>query len=190
MSRTEKKAEKAKTEVPKIKGFFRSIFVIFLAFVLWFEESLWDVLKSLTHRLAQTAPVRCYENWLGTLAPYPTLLVFFLPGLLLLPVKVAALWLIAHGLKVGGLLMILAAKVCGTAVAARSFVICKPKMLTIPWFARLYQSFLDFRQRLSMRIAAWKQEYILSRSWYLKLRTVMGHIRRRVRDAFGAAHRR
>ena len=61
-----------------------------------------------------------------------------MPGLALLPVKLGALALISRGDALGGLLLIVAAKLVGTAVVARLFALLKPALMQLAWFARGY----------------------------------------------------
>lgn len=112
--------------------------------------------------IAHVLPLRWYEAAIVRMPPYPTLLVFVAPGALLFPVKISALWLVGHGHPVVGFGAIAVAKVLGTAVVTRSFILCKPKLLTIPWFARLHDYYYVLRGRL---YAAVKEIAAIQRLW-------------------------
>jgi hypothetical protein len=82
--------------------------------------------------------------------------MFATPSLLLIPVKLAALWFIAHGQPALGFLTAVAAKIVGTALVARIFTLTKPKLLGIHWFAWLHDRFVVFKARVYAFIKATK----------------------------------
>jgi hypothetical protein len=121
-----------------LKRFLKPPLIVFAACLMWCEEWLWVHLKRLTAWLARLAVIRWYEAFIRALPPYPTMVVFLLPGLLLIPVKLLAVYWIASGYWLFGGVLIFGAKVLGTAIAARSYVVCQPKLMTIGWFKRLH----------------------------------------------------
>ena len=128
--------------------------IVLAALLMWVEEWLWEWLKVITGWVAKFPLIRWYEHIIQRLPPYPTMFVFLLPGICLFPVKVGALWLMTHGHVLVGLAVILAAKVLGTAIVARSYVLCQPKLMTIHWFARLHDWLIATRDFLYGRIRA------------------------------------
>jgi hypothetical protein len=99
------------------------------------------------------------------------LLVFLLPSLMLLPVKLLAIWLIAIGQKTLGLLVILLAKLGGTAIVARLFTLTKPALMRMDWFARLYTRWSAWKESLLARVRAswaWRTGRALKR--FLRMR--------------------
>ena len=92
--------------------------------------------------------------------------MFLLPALLLLPVKLAALALIVRGKPLLGALVIVVAKLLGTAVVARLFTLTQPALLQMPWFARLYLRWVGWKAALllSVRMSwAWRKASALKR---------------------------
>jgi hypothetical protein len=69
--------------------------------------------------------------------------------LLAVPVKLVAVWLIARGQALTGLVLIVAVKLVGTAVLARLFALTQPALMKLAWFARGYG-----------RWRAWKAELL------------------------------
>lgn len=124
-------------------------FLLALAFMA--EAWLWDHLGPVVGRLVQALPLaalkRRTEALVAALPPHATLLVFAIPALLLFPFKLAALWLLGKGQLLAGALAFLAAKTIGLGVTAFLFEVCRPKLLQIGWFARLYG--------LMLRLKAW-----------------------------------
>src|SRR5450830_269894 len=74
--------------------------------------------------------------------PYPALCLFVLPALLLLPVKLLALFAIAAGYPVMGVAVFVIAKIGGAALVARVYVLTCPTLLTLAWFARWHNAFI------------------------------------------------
>lgn len=128
--------------------------IVLAALLMWVEEWLWEHLKVLTAWVAKFPLFKWSERLIQRLPAYPTMAVFLLPGAVLFPVKLGAVWLMTHGQVLLGIGVIVAAKVIGTAVVARLYVICQPKLMTIGWFARLHDWLTATRDRLYAAIRA------------------------------------
>lgn len=122
--------------------------IVLAALLMLIEESLWEYLKVLTAWVAKFPLFKWSERLIQRLPPYPTMAVFLLPGAVLFPVKLGAVWLMTHGHVLPGIGVIVAAKVLGTAIVARLYVICQSKLMTIGWFARLHDWLTVTRDRL------------------------------------------
>jgi len=123
-------------------------FVFVAAVIIILEDWLWDDLARLAAAIGQLPVFRSIEMVIAGLPPYPSLLLFAIPSLLLVPTKLAALYFISHGRATLGFLTILGAKVLGTALVARLFVLTRPKLMQIGWFAWLYERFMTFKNRV------------------------------------------
>lgn len=121
---------------------------VLLAVVIVFEEWGWRPLAALLGLLAQLRPIAWLEGQIGALPPWGSVCVFALPTLLFLPLKFAALWLIAGGHLVSAALLFAFAKVAGTAIFARIFQLTQPRLMELEWFARLYNWFLPWKEHL------------------------------------------
>ena len=128
--------------------------IVLAALLMWIEELLWENLKVLTAWVAKFPLFKWAERLIQRLPPYPSMAVFLLPGAVLFPVKLGAVWLMTHGHVLIGIGVIVAAKVLGTAIVARLYVVCKPKLMTIGWFARLHDWLIAIRNRLYAAIQA------------------------------------
>lgn len=145
----------------------RSAVSAVLAILILFEEWGWEPLHQALARLGQLPLLRQLERLVRRLPPYAALVLFLLPALLLLPVKLAALALIARGKPMLGTLVIIVAKLLGTAVVARLFTLTQPALLQMPWFARLYPRWMGWKAELLqwMRTSwAWRKARALKRS--------------------------
>ncbi len=141
-----------------LRRFFKKLFilpmVVLAALFMFVEEWLWDHLTTFMAWVARAPALRWLERKLAALPPYGAMAVFLIPGLLLLPVKLAALYLMTHGHPGRGLAVIIAAKVIGTAIVARIFTVCRPSLLTVRWFRRLYEWIVRVKTRLYTAIKA------------------------------------
>jgi len=120
------------------KRFIRQCLLAPVALVLLFEEWGWAQLAALFARLARRPWWAWMERKIAALPPYAALLVFGLPMLALLPVKLLALYLFGLGKASQGLALLVLVKVLGTAVMARLFQLTQPALMTLAWFARWY----------------------------------------------------
>lgn len=93
--------------------------------------------------------IRHLETLLKRLPPRWAFGVLLLPSLLILPIKLLAVWLVAEGRVTLGVAVIIAAKLGGTALLAWLFQLIQPALMQLPWFARLYA-----------RWTAWKAELL------------------------------
>ena len=141
-----------------LRRFFKKLFippmVVLAALFMFVEEWLWNQLTTFMAWVARAPAFRWLEKKLAALPPYGAMAVFLIPGLLLLPVKLAALYFMTHGHPGRGLAVIIAAKVIGTAIVARIFTVCRPSLLTVRWFRRLYEWIVRVKTRLYTAIKA------------------------------------
>ncbi|MDZ7813339.1 MAG: hypothetical protein U5L74_09540 [Ideonella sp.] len=148
-----------------------------LALIILFEEWGWGPLQRALAAIGQWPGFRWAEAAVRRLPPYAALALFLLPSLLLLPVKLGALWLIGHGKAVWGALLILTAKLVGTAIVARLFTLTQPALMQLAWFARLYGRWTVWKDALLVWVrasAAWRAGRVLK-----------AQVRRLVRRLFG-----
>src|SRR5512145_216624 len=118
-------------------------FLIPIALVFMFEAWLWQRLAPIVAAIVAWLPWRAIKAriaaWIEHLPPAATLVVFVVPVLLLLPLKVLGLWMLAHGLWLGALGVLALAKVVSLGVTAFLFDLTRPKLLQLPWFRWLYE---------------------------------------------------
>ena len=126
----------------------RALLAIPAALWLFVEEWFWDAMLALTTAFSKLPPVRWLESQIAKLPAYAALIAFLLPVAILLPFKLAAFWLIAHGKSVLGMIVFIVAKIIGTAFLARIFTLTKPALMTIAWFARSYTAITSWKLRL------------------------------------------
>jgi len=151
-------------------------FVFVAAIILLLEDWLWDDLQRLAAAIGRLPILRQLEVLIVSLPPYASLAIFTAPSLLLIPVKLVALWFIAHGQAWLGMLTAILAKVVGTALVARLYHLTEPKLLCIGWFARLRERFLAFKTRIYGTIKSTgiyqttHRQYLQLRQWLRRWR--------------------
>ena len=159
----------------------RAVFAIPLAIWVFLEEWVWDEMLAFMAWIGKLPPVHWAETQIAKLPPYAALIAFVIPGAILLPFKLAAFWLIAHGHAVYGFWVFVVAKVVGTAFLARIFSLTKPALLTISWFKRGYLAITGWKERL--------YAYVRALPAYQRLRENVRHAKLRIkalfREAFG-----
>ncbi|SHM48367.1 hypothetical protein SAMN05192549_101701 [Duganella sacchari] len=168
--------------------------VYLAALLLLLEDWLWNIGASIMNRLAQWPPLHRLEAWICGLGPKAALVLFVLPATLLFPVKLLALWAMAHGHPVLGLTVIVLAKLGGAAAVARLYLLTRPVLLTIVWFAALLAWFLALKERWIARLRAtrawrkvdalrkalrhWRQHAVpRPRSWVARFRRLLKRFR-------------
>jgi len=129
-------------------------FGVLVALIVLFEEWGWEPLQRLMARIAQLPGLRQLEALITRAPPWAALIVLLLPSLLLVPVKIGALWLMAQGQHTLGLALIVVAKVMGTAIVARLFALTRPALLSLPWFASVYARWVAWKDVLIARVRA------------------------------------
>jgi hypothetical protein len=154
----------------------RNAFGVAFALLILFEEWGWQPLQAALGRIARWPPLSWLEAQLLRLPPYAALAVFAVPGLALLPIKLAALALITQGHTALGLVVIVAAKLVGTAVVARLFSLLRPALMQLGWFARGYTRWSVWKDALLDRVratAAWQSASRLKQRLKQQLRAAV-----------------
>jgi hypothetical protein len=81
------------------------------------------------------------HRWVLSLRPYPTLLLFILPLIVLEPAKPAAAYLVGTGHAWLGLLLLASAEILKIVLIERLFSVSRDKLLSIPAFAWGYRKY-------------------------------------------------
>ena len=126
-------------------------FWVLLAVIFLIEAWLWDHLEPIVARFVALIPLRAFKAWLAervdTLSPAMTLIVFIVPVVPLFPLKLVALWLLAHEYWMAAVLTFVFAKFVGVGVAAFIFDVTRPKLLEMEWFEKLYEFVIALRAK-------------------------------------------
>lgn len=180
-----------------LRRFFRRILtppmVVLAAVFIFVEEWLWVRMTAVMAWVTRWRVIRWLEERLARLPAWAAVGCFFLPGLMLLPVKIGALFLMGRGHVITGVGVIVLAKVVGTAVVARFFTVCKPVLMGVGWFRAGHDWIIRLKEATYARLRsmeAWQQVVNLKNRagrWLRRMKP--GVIARRWR-AIGARLRR
>lgn len=152
-----------------LKALLRAVLFVPITLILLFEEWGWEPLSRLFARLARLRLWAWTESKISRLPPWAAVLAFGVPALALLPVKLLALYLFGKGQATLGLILLVAAKLLGTAILARLFQLTQPALMQLPWFARWYPRWKAWKDGWLERVrqsATWR----VARRWKAALR--------------------
>lgn len=136
-----------------MKLWLKRVLLFLLAVLLVVEEWLWDVMTALGRLLAKLLHLERFELWLAQAPRHVALLAFLVPVLVVMPLNVFALWIIARGMVLRGILLEIVAKLLGTLLVARVFALTRTQLLTYGWFAWLYHTVTGWLRWAHARLA-------------------------------------
>lgn len=165
---------------------------LLLALILLFEEWGWRPLSNLLASLARFRIWAIIERWIAGLPPYGALCALVVPSGIILPAKLLGLYFLATAHIAMATAVIVAAKIIGTGLVARIFVLTKPQLMQIAWFRTAYERFVPWQEALFARIReSWIWRYgrllrhradaFIRRSWVLirpRVETFWRNVRR------------
>ena len=128
---------------------------------------------------------------------------FYVPVLLLFPVKLVGLWFLARGYWLGAMATLVGAKIVSTGVTAFIFELTRPKLLQLAWFRWLHDHVVVWLawahgliDPLKHEVRRWARETLAPlrrrlRKWFWLMKPQrrgrfirrLMHIRRRVQQA-------
>ncbi len=140
-----------------------------VALLILFEQWGWMPLARALGQLARWPVVGRLEKRIAGLGPRVALMVLFVPALALLPVKIGALWLFALGRVALGLSMLVVAKLVGTAVVARIYLLTHPQLMRMAWFARIHRRWIAWKTPLVASLVE-SPGWVAARAWATRVR--------------------
>lgn len=159
-----------------VRKILRKIFFPLFAALLLFEEWGWEPLAAAFARFARLPLWAWLERQILKLPPAGALLAFGVPMLTLVPVKLLALYLFGKGQTTLGLVLLLSAKIGGTALMARLFQLTQPALMKLRWFAWWYPRWKTWKDGVLAEVrrsAAWRAGQAIKRdvrAWWARLR--------------------
>ncbi|HVX77099.1 MAG TPA: hypothetical protein VHB49_13285 [Bradyrhizobium sp.] len=101
------------------------------------------------------------QRWILSLGPYPTLLLFLLPLIILEPVKPLAAYLAGTGHMMRAAVLLAIGEILKLVLVERMFSVSRDKLLSIPAFAWAYGKYCTAKAWLTS-LEAWR----LALRWY------------------------
>ncbi|GEP54804.1 hypothetical protein [Reyranella soli] len=124
------------------------LFVPIAAAIVFIEETLLRYLGLAMAAIAKWPPVAAIEAWLRRLPPWGALLAFAAPSLLVIPIKLSAVWFALHHRYGLSLLSIVIGKMLATALVARLYMVLRPTLVRMAWYLKAETRLFDWRDRL------------------------------------------
>ena len=146
----------------------RAVLLALAAIVIFIEEWGWRPLTAWAARLAQWPPWARLEARIQSAPPRVAMALFLVPALLLFPIKLLALWFIHKGQAIFGVVVIVAAKVLGTALVGRLFILTESQLVQFTWFARALGWWRTTKERVKAAVrasTAWRAILRTKREW-------------------------
>ena len=143
-----------------LKYAFELLFVPIAAAIVFFEETLLHYLGLAMAAIARWPAVAATEAWLRRLPPWGALLAFAAPSLLVIPIKLSAVWFALHHRYALSLLSVVVGKMLATALVARLYLVLRPTLVRMGWYLRAETWVFDWRDRLYAfvrALPAWQQ---------------------------------
>lgn len=154
---------------------------------------LWETFAPLIQAIVDVLPLRWLKAWanalLQKLPPYPTLLVFLIPLALSEVIKVVSFVAFARGQILAGVLIYLFAELVRFGLAAYVWSVCRDKLLSIDWVAKLHAWLLRMNDWAQMQIAPvklWTRQALeeaglagARAGLWLRIKALWRHVRRR-----------
>lgn len=128
-----------------VKKGVKYVFSAFFALFLLFEDVFWAVCERGFKWLEDQPLIGVVENAVKKLPPYPALTIALIIHFIFTPIELFGLWLMATSSPSLGLCLVIFGKVVGTIISARLFFLIKPALLTLPWFAKGYNKFIEWK---------------------------------------------
>lgn len=133
---------------------------VVLALILLFEEWGWRPLVAALEWLSRFKVWARLELFIAGLPPYAALAALALPTSILFPLKLLSIYLLSNGQFFAAGLLFVGAKIASTALIARLFLLTKPALMRIGWFAVLHDWIMPWKEALFAKIrASWAWRY-------------------------------
>src|SRR6476660_9632648 len=87
------------------------------------------------------------HRFLDRLGPHQSLLILAIPLAIVEPLKLVALFVVGGGHFIAGVLVMICAYAGSLFITERLFVVLKPKLLTLSWFALAWRWFVTVRDK-------------------------------------------
>jgi hypothetical protein len=149
-----------------LKSALELLFVPLVATIVFIEDVLLHYLGLAMAALAKWPPIAAFEGWIRGLPPWAAVLAFLAPSLIVLPVKLSAVWFAMHHRYGLSLASIIIGKMLATALVARLYRVLHPTLVQIEWFRRSETWLFTWRDRLYAfvrALPAWQKAVALVR---------------------------
>lgn len=137
----------------------RPLLFVFATIYFLIDDVVLAIARPLWARLAELRLFARLGAAIERLPPYPTLVLFLVPFVVLEPFKLWGLWLLGTGSLAAGATMLAIAHLTSILLVERLFHATRDKLLTIGWFARIHgwvSALYDWSLGRLRATAAWR----------------------------------
>ncbi len=152
------------------------LFVPIAAAIIFFEQVLLHYLGLAMAAIARWPPLARLEVWLRGLPPWAALLAFVTPSLLVIPVKLSAVWFALNHRYGLSLASVVIGKMLATALVARLYQVLRPTLIKMAWYLKAETWLFDWRDRLYAfvrALPAWQKAAALVKRMRLWMREMV-----------------
>jgi len=121
-----------------VARFLLILLALFFLLEAWLWEKLAPMVAWVVERLPFSRLKQALAHYIEELPPPAALIVFVVPFILLLPLKILEVWFLAQRNWVGMVVTLVLAKLLGLGVTAFIFDLTRDKLMRMAWFARFY----------------------------------------------------
>jgi uncharacterized membrane protein len=165
-----------------VKRILTPVLTVLAVIYFLVDAVLLPVAKRISDRIARHWVLGGLRNWIVSLRPYPTLLLFAVPVIVLEPIKPLALYLSGTGHMVTGMMVFVVGELLKLVLVERLFSISREKLMSIPAFAWAYGKYCQARDWVNS-LEAWQN----MRRWS---RVAQYALRRYIRESRASRNRR
>jgi uncharacterized membrane protein len=138
-----------------VKRILKPVVTVLVVVYFLVDAVLLPIAKRISDRIAEHWVLGGLRNWIVSLRPYPTLLLFAVPVIVLEPIKPVAFYLSGTGHVVTGMTIFAVGELLKLVLVERLFSISRDKLLSIPAFAWAYGKYCQARDCVTS-LEAWQ----------------------------------
>ena len=165
---------------PLARAALRIPALILVTIYFLIDDVVLAAIRPIVARLAELRLFARLAEAIHRLPPYPTLVLFLVPFVVLEPFKLWGLWLVATGHLTFGGTMLAVSHLTSIVLVERLFHATRDKLLTIGWFARAYGAVMrlyDWSVGRLKATAAWRTVATLLHTARTRLRETIARLK-------------
>ncbi|HTI79414.1 MAG TPA: hypothetical protein VL614_03065 [Acetobacteraceae bacterium] len=138
-----------------LRSIGRTVLIAGAVFYFLIDLLFLSLIRRVRRQIGTWRWMQATRRRIETLAPYTSLLVLIIPWIILEPIKPVGLVVIHHRHIFAGTAIVIIGELLKLAIFDQLFEMTKPRLLTLPWFARCYATWRDIVDRLKA-IPVWQ----------------------------------
>jgi hypothetical protein len=131
-----------------MKSLLKSVMIIFVVVYIGVDAVFFTIAKPVGDWVGKWKILDGLKSWIVSLRPYPTLVLFIVPVIVLEPLKPFAAYLVVTGHIKVALTVLAVGEIVKLAVLERLLAISRDKLMLIPVFCWTYRKFCQTRKWL------------------------------------------